>query len=254
MIWSRKTRFRDMPAMPPEAPRSKSIAFFAPHTSEHPAVMPLISELGERLGSAGSSTETHSVDNMRDSVLSLSAKLNPFRFSKKGKRALESFFRMKDAVFRLQVLEGILKEDPGKIVVEMHALPKDYKMDEQFPWADYYYRIPRTRILFPRDLRAEYEVPIREGMSQLGNDAEESVSFAKRLLGLEQMDRREAEAILACLETVLERTLLIEIPAASKPGMDMLVHTEFEMNYGIRRSEAHSLRTSEIQELLSLLS
>ena len=251
MFWKRKPRFRDIPAKAPELPKTERIAFFAPHTSEHPAVMPLISKLREKLEPRGIGTETHSVDSMRDDVISISAKLRQYKFSREGKAALESFFRMRDAERRLCILEGILGQEPGKLAVEVHALPMEYFGNEHFPLIGQYYRVPGTRVLFPRELKSEYEKPILLGMAHLESNGEDALSFAKRLLCVNHDD---AEAMLGKLDIILKRTLLIEIPATSKQDMETGVNTEFERSYGIGISESSSIAGFEIDELVALFS
>jgi hypothetical protein len=254
MFWQKKPIFKDIPAKRPELPRTRKVAFFAPHTSEHPAVMPLISKLSKRMNVKGIQTATHSVEDMKDAVLSVSAKLMPLKFSKDERAKLEVLFRMKDAVCRLEILSRILSETPDTNIIEVHALPHDYLGNEQFQWVDYFYRVPGTRVLFPRDRIGEYATPLKKGMETLDNGTGKNISLAIGLLDLSSRRRDELEALLQFLEQNISRTLLIEIPAPSTRQVEGIMHTSFESNYATRISEANNLRIYEVDDLVEVLS
>ncbi|MFH1685259.1 MAG: hypothetical protein ABH983_03040 [Candidatus Micrarchaeota archaeon] len=254
MFWQKKPIFKDIPAKSPELPRTKKIAFFAPHTSEHPAVMPLIAKLSKRMNAKGIQTTTHSVEDMRDAVLSVSAKLMPLKFSKDEKATLEVLFRMRDTICRLEILNMILGETQDTNIIEVHALPHDYLGNEEFQWVDYFYRIPGTRVLFPRDRIGEYATPLKKGMEALDNDSEENVDRAIELLGLIGRERSGLEELLQFLEQNISRTLLIEVPAPSTHQVEQKMHTSFESNYTTRISGANNLRTYEMDDLVMAIS
>ncbi len=251
MFWQKKPIFKDIPAKSPELPRTKKVAFFAPHTSEHPAVLPLISKLSGRMERLGIQSTTHSVEDMRDILLSFSAKLMPIRFSKDEKAILEALFRMRDTICRLEILSRILSETPDANVIEVHALPHDYLGYEHFQLVDHFYRIPGTRVLFPRDPVGEYSAPLKKGMDGLDNGSGENISLAVKLLDLKRRTRGELEALLRNLEENIGRTLLIEIPAPSFRQSEQIMHTAFESNYGTRISDANSLRNYEVDDLMA---
>lgn len=250
MFWQKKPIFKDIPAKSPELPRTKKVAFFAPHTSEHPAVLPLISKLSRKMEALGIQSTTHSVEDMRDTLLSVSAKLMPIRFSKDEKAKLEALFRLRDTICRLEILSKILNETPDANVIEVHALPHDYLGYEEFQWVDYFYRIPGTRVLFPRDPIGEYAAPLKKGIDELDNGSRENISLAIKLLDLKRRTREELEVLLQQLEENIGRTLLIEIPASSFRQNEQIMHTSFERNYATSISEANSLRSYEVDDLM----
>ncbi len=251
MFWRKKPIFKDIPAKSPELPRAKKVAFFAPHTSEHPAVMPLIAKLSDKMKALGIDSTTHSVEDMRDNLLSISAKLMPVRFSKDEKARLEVLFRLRDTICRLEILSMILEQTPDTNIIEVHALPHDYLGYEPFQMVDHFYRVPGTRVLFPRDPVGEYALPLRRGVEELDNGSGENVSMAIKLLDLNDRTREELVALLGHLEENIGRTLLIEIPAPSFSQSDQIMHTPFESNYAIRISEANNLRQYEIDDLMA---
>jgi len=251
MFWQKKPIFKDIPAKSPELPRAKKVAFFAPHTSEHPAVMPLIAKLSRKMEAVGIGSTTHSVEDMRDAILSVSAKLMPIKFSKDEKAKLEVLFRMRDAICRLEILNRILEQAPDANIIEVHALPHDYGGYEPFQLVDQFYRIPGTRVLFPRNHLDEYALPLQRGIEALENGSGDNIKRAVELLDLRCSVRGETEALLQHLEENIGRTLLIEIPAPSVRQTEKIMHTSFESNYAIRISEANNLRTYEIDDLLA---
>ncbi len=146
-----RPRLRDVEECQPELQKSGKVLFFAPHTSERMATLPLISRLSKGLGEAGLECQTHSIDDMNAQVLSVSAHLSSERFSRRERKALDGMFRLKDAMTRLSIACRMLIANPDALLLEMHALDRDYRESDRFEGSGYFYRIPGARVLYLRD-------------------------------------------------------------------------------------------------------
>jgi hypothetical protein len=256
MGWlSHKPILRDVEERVPSLPRMLKTDFFAPHTSEHPATMPLISTVSHALEGKGRHCETHSIEDMRSAVFSESVKLSKIKLADKDKAALEKMFRLKDALSRLRIVCGLLDADPEARIVEVHSLDADYRLDDRFQNADCFYRLPGSRILFLRDYIAEYLVPVRNGMELTDARLGTNLQIARAIIG---MDRKgiadDAPRMLENLENNIERLILVEIPAPSYDGFqDMEVATRFQRSYGLSMSMHHALEVRDVQAFADIL-
>jgi hypothetical protein len=244
----RKQRLRDVEERRPTLPKFRKIVFFAPHSSEHPAVLPVIKTLSKRLQDDGFSTETHTIGDMKVQVRSISSQLAGMRLSKMEKSQLDAFFRMNDALRRSELLSDILTNNPEANVLEMHALPEDYQYDDKFPWIPEFFRIPGTRILFLKDLMSEYMVPLEIGIAALKSRSNR-LAHAVSLLNLNYGNATEH---LKQIRANLTRMLLVEIPASAEHD-ESKVHTSFERSYGLGLSMQPTLRVTDIWKLHDLL-
>lgn len=248
-----KPRFRDVQPQELSMPRASKVAFFAPHTSEHGATMPLISRLSERLASHGVESRTYSIDDMRDRLRRISASLSQMRFSKPERMMLETLLRMNDAIIRLGLLSGILQNEKGANVVEVHALDRDYQAEDRFEHKDLYYRLPMSRVLYARDFQREYSVPVREGLLALERISGPMIEAA-RLLDLDPARiRQQSRDEIGLLGANAGRLALLEVPAPVRGTGDIGTLTRFERSYCINISMAPTLRDEDIGRLAKAL-
>ena len=248
-FWTRKPRFREVPTVAPELPRPKKVIFFAPHTGEHPAVMPLVSVLSEKLSRRGIEAETHSVNDMGERVREISGRLRKMPFRDRDKEMIDALFRLQDAHIRLQILGRLLAENPEANIIEMHALDRDYQEKSVFTMKEWFYRIPGTRVLHLGDLKGEYRIAIDDGLETADKLC---VAGALPLFSLDVPKiRGMAPGLLRTLEENLHRTIMIEIPAPAHcncEGVPAL--TVFERNYGYSFSEPHTLGDVDVYGIL----
>ena len=236
-------------------PKSRKMVFFAPHTSERMATFPLISDLSEALRKGGVECWTHSIEDMKERVISLSVHLSRLKLPKAERGALERLLRLKDASLRLGLLCGILEANPDARLLEIHALGRDYQLADRFPDADSFYRLHGCRILFLRDFLGEYTKPFGSGMRLLETLESGKLVKAAGIIGLDKsLIRRLAEKGLGYLSQNARRTALIEIPApCSGPTEDVDNLTRFERSYGLSMSRRHTLDEGEIAFLAGSL-
>jgi len=248
LFGERIPRLSDVPEAQFGLPKSRKIVFFAPHTSERMATFPLISDLTDALRKGGVECRTHSIEDMRERVLSLSVQLSRLKLPKAERNVLERLLRLKDASLRLGLLCGILEANPDARLLEIHALERDYQLADKFPDADSFYRLHGCRILFLRDFLGEYTKPFGSGMRLL--EALESGKLAKAagIIGLDKSAIRHlAERGLGYLSQNARRTALVEIPApCSGPQEDVDDLTLFEVAYGLSMSGHHTLGDDDI--------
>ena len=230
------------------------VVFFAPHSSERMATLPFISEVSAKLHQAGRECGTHSIEDMKDSVIFLSARILRLKLSKKELGGLDALFRMKDAAIRLSLLCSILKGNPGASVLEVHALGRDYSGKDSFPHADCFFRLPGTRVLYRKDVRGEYEAPIGTGLDVLGM-MDARLKAAATMLSLDEARMREETAgELRHLCDNLHSTMLLEIPAPRMEcDVDINAITIFERDYGFASSRRHTLGSEDIEVLSKTL-
>ncbi|HSB47038.1 MAG TPA: hypothetical protein VLD37_03425 [Candidatus Bilamarchaeum sp.] len=244
-------RFGQIREVFPLLPASDKVVFFAPHTSEHPALMPLISEISETLAGRGRKAETHSVENMREAVSSISFRLRRLKLSKAEIPMLDSLLRMKDACIRLDILFRIMQDEPGAVVAEMHALRGDYGPGDRFGEGERFFRIPGTRILYLKDYLEEYAAAITKGREALSVRGSEGYARAAEIAGAGSSEA-EARLRLARLGENIRRAILLKIPALpGGPGPAEGCVTRFEMDYGVL-SGHHTLSGWEAGELASV--
>lgn len=250
----RQSRFGDVELRGRVLPRAKKIVFFAPHTREQPATMPLISEISERLKKDGIESETHAVDDMDEKVISLSTKLRGLDIPDEDRAAFSVFFYLHDAYVRLRIVRKLLERSPDANIVEMHALDKDYKDDSIFPWENYFYRIPGTRILYSKEATVDYENSITNAFL-VDEQSRLCIRILAAEIGLDLASVGEhTEDLLERLEENSERFMLVEIPAPAHcmcEGVD--VHTMFERKYAYSFSQPHTLKQHDIEALYATI-
>lgn len=246
--------FGDMQQRMPCLDKPASVIFFMPHTSEHPAVTPLISELSERMKKQGTASETARIDDMRENVKAISARLARVRLAGNERETLEKLFRLKDAVVRLEIVTGMLARQPATLI-EMHALDRDYHETDRFELAGYFYRIPDTRAIYLRDYSWEYEMPIMLGLEAVAGCQGRAAKALKEMLQLDfAAIRKDAPHRLRMLRDNAGRTMLVGVPATSgRLPEDFAATTMFELSYGYGISLKHTLGRREIDILFSAL-
>ncbi|MEW6722429.1 MAG: hypothetical protein AB1324_04150 [Candidatus Micrarchaeota archaeon] len=253
-LFGRKERLRDVPEVQPLLKKAGKVAFFAPHTSEHPAVMPLISELSAALRGGGRECETHSIEDMRAAVASISLRISRLRLRREELEGVERVLRMKDAIVRLGIAIGVLAADEKSLLVEVHALPGDFALGDRFGMGAYFYRVPGTRILYSRDYAGEYAVPIRLGMEALSRIGSGRFVKAACIAGADLGEAADALALIPDLEHRASRALLIEVPAPFREPDDWVPsETEFGKCYGANLSGFHTLAHWEMERLLETI-
>ncbi len=252
-FWKLKTpKFRDVEEKRPALPRPEKVIFFVPHSAEHPAVLPLVASLSEGLGKHGIASATHSIEDMRERVQSLSQKLRCFRFTTAQKQELDALFYLQDAYERLRIVNRLLALHPAANIVEAHALDRDYKQNDRFSMKDWFYRIPGTRALYIKDLKAEYTGAIDEGLAL----AEKScIPEALSLFGFDIVEMAGSlPGLLKMLEENLYRTIMLEIPAPSHCNCDGIpLNTRFERNYAYSFSQPHRLAAEDMAGILDVI-
>lgn len=251
----RAPRLGDVRESQPQLAKSRKAVFFAPHTSERMATLPLISKVSERLERCGVSCTTHSVEDMREHVISLSVRLSRLRLGKDEMPVLERLLRLKDASIRLGIVCRILEANPDAMFIEVHSLDRDYRTADRFPYADYFTRLPGTRILFLRDFPGEYFRPMATGARLIGSIRNGSLREAIGFIGLEQgYIERQSIAQLGYLSKNAHRSSLVEIPAPSSMAKeDEGRLTPFERCYGLALSSMHTITDGEIDALAKTL-
>ncbi len=239
----------------PNLQKSKEFMFFAPHTSEHPAVLPLISELSERMRQSGIKNESGTIDDMRENVIAISAKLSRIWRAGKERDTLERLFKLKDALVRLDVVANMLASRPKAALLEMHALDRDYDDMDRFDWGEHFYRIPDSRALYAKDYFSEYKTQIKQGLEAMVDGRGKAATALKEILEL-HINRlvEEVPGKLEILEKNARRTLLMEIPAPATVLLDNpSPMTAFESTYGYKTSLKHTLAEQDIDSVLSAI-
>lgn len=251
----RAPRLCDVRESQPQLAKSRNVVFFAPHTSERMATLPLISEASMRLEKCGVSCATHAVEDMREQVISLSVKLSRLKLGKDAMPTVERLLRLKDASIRLNIACRILEANPGASFIEVHSLDRDYQLDDRFPHAEHFFRLPGTRVLFLRDFPGEYFRPLGTGARLVGGIRGGGLMEAARIIGIDSGSiQRQASAQLGYLGDNAGRAALIEIPApcaCSKEDEGRL--TRFERSYGMNLSGSHTLMEQELDSLAAAL-
>jgi hypothetical protein len=237
--------------------KRRKAVFFAPHSSERLATIPLISGLSKRLERSGVGCQTHSIEDMRENVISLSVQLARLKLPKAERANLERLLRLKDAKVRLDLLCRIMKANPDAMLLEVHSLDKDYQLADRFESAKSFYRLPGSRVLVLRDFFGEYVRPVSGGIRLLETMGTDGMRKAARIIGLDAAAGRErAMGQLTYLGQNIERAALIEIPApctgVPEPG-EIRSLTRFEIAYGISMSGSHTLADGELDLLASAL-
>ncbi len=229
-------------------PKSRKMVFFAPHTSERMATIPMISDLTESLRKGGVECRTHSIEDMRDHVISLSVQLSRLKLPKAERGMLERLLRLKDASLRLGLLCRILEANQDARLLEIHALDRDYQLADKFPDADSFYRLHGCRILFLRDFLGEYTRPFGSGMRLLETLESGKLATAAGIIGLDKSKIREqAAGGLGYLGRNAMRAALIKIPAPCPDRFDDIEGlTRFEKAHGLSMSNSHTLDEDEI--------
>jgi hypothetical protein len=239
-------------------PRAERVVFFAPHTSERLATLPLISDLSDMLRYRGVGCEAHAVEDMGCALLSISSKLAKLNLSKKEAGILDGLFRLKDVFLRLEMVGRILGSDRSSVLLEVHALDRDYSLKDAFGFSDLFYRLPGTRVLYLKDYPLEYFGPIDRWMPALENvvtEGSRSLKAAVDTLSLD-IDRMKWEipGMLRVLRENRHRAAMIEIPAPSEKNSDgTKITTPFERTYGFDISYRHRLNQDEVIAIASLI-
>ncbi len=254
--WLRKApRFCDVEERGLCLQKCGRVEFFAPHPRDQLATMPLISGLSEALNGKGVETETHSVEDMKSGVLSISLKLRRLGLSRKELEEADALFLLKDAVIRLELVSGLLGRNPGCAVVEVQALDKDYCGKEQFAEASLFYRIPGTRVLHLRDYAGGFLADIRKGLGVL-EAPHGRLGRATGAFGLSSESlRMELPALLDSIHEGRSRAAMVCIPADPfnvEPWTGE--ETRFEMVFGEGMTRKHTLGPADMAALASALS
>ncbi len=264
-------RFKDTPTRSVKLKKSDKIVFFAPHTSEQPAVAPLISKLTEKLKKEGKEVKKETIDDMRLRVLRTTSQLSEKNLSGSELELVEKLFRLEDTWVRLQKIGELMEKNPDAVILEVHALDKDYQEDSEFRMVDYFQRLPGTRVLVLRDIEQEYTYPILDGLAAVDGKKERHLA----IVGLfsEFVLKKVAEENRRLLETLsrnTDRIAMIEIPAPSyfhvrRTGVKLIdglilrlanlpPHlTRFEEAYGINSSDMATITEADVQGILRML-
>jgi hypothetical protein len=257
MGWgSGRRKLRKIEERQPMLQDARKIVFFMPHTSDQPAITPLLSDIREALGKEGVPSETHSVEDMKTTVFSMSLKLSKMRLSKGEREGVERLFRLKDSFARLRIACRILRSEPDALLVEAHALERDYHYGDKLESAAGYCRIPESRILFLRDFLCDYELPIRQGLETMDAGVSGRVRAASEIIGIDELTIGiEAPLLIGTLKSNLRRCLLVRIPAPAADNMEgVKAATDFERRYGFGMSLCNTLEECEVKALaLALL-
>ncbi len=254
--WLRRSPlFRDIEERELRLPKGGRVEFFAPHPRDQLATMPLISELSGALNAIGVETETHSVEDMKSEVLSISLKLRRLGLSKKELGEADALFFLKDAIIRLELVSGLLERNPGCAVVEVQALERDYCGPEPFAEAPLFYRFPGTRVLHLRDYAGGFLADIRKGLEVLesphGRLGKAAGAFGMTPGAL----RLELPGLLDSVHEGRGRAAMVCIPADSFTVEQWTENeTRFEMKFGEGMSRKHTLCPADIAALASALS
>lgn len=238
----------------PSLQKSREFVFFAPHTSEHPSVIPLISTLSERMGKGGIATESMVIEEMRESVIAISSRLSRIWGAGKERDTLEKLFGLKDAVVRVEAVARMLASRPESALVEVQTLDRDYDDMDRFEPGNGFYRIPNTRVLYARDYAGAYETQVAQGIEA----AESRGKAATALKGMLALDiarlKHEVPAKIEMLRQNAGRTMLMEMPAPVGALPDEShPTTSFEATYGYRISLKHTLASHEIDSVFAAL-
>ncbi len=259
-FFKKAPRLMDIEERPLGMQKRRGVGFLLPHTRDHLALMPLVSGISKGLRAKGIAAETHSVEDMRGQVISLSVRLSAIKFRKKERGALETLFELRDALVRLMLACSILAVNPGGNLVELQTLGRDYRLGDRFAAASGYFRLPQTRVLHAKAYLATFEEPIGRGIRLLGAaGGDERLSKAARIFSLEESRvRPEAGEGLGFLSRNLSRAALISIPAPCFDNpyeeRERYHFTEFEREYGEGMAAANTLGDEDIKAILAALS
>ena len=279
------TRFMDVPVRKIKLKKSEKVVFLAPHSTEHKPVLSFTKTLSEELGRKGIETKEEELDDIRRRILLSATKLSAMEATDRDSEIIEILFKLEDALLRLHKLDSILLLNPEATVLEVHALDRDYKEEDEFSMVDYFYRLRDTRVLAIRDLYREYSEPIKQGMELIENKSMKTKikdivrktlgtnspqDLAKCFRGIDMASDRYP-MLLEILSENIGRVAMIEIPAPSDylmrmfyvEAFDNLVRdlketrqfTQFEDSHGLKESLQPKSPPSEadIQGLLKLL-
>ena len=215
------------------------------------ATLPFISEVGQELHKGGTGSTTHSVEDMRECVLSLSAQLRRIGIRRRELPLLERLLHLCDASSRLHRITTMLGKHPNAMLVEVHALERDYRLSDRFEWGNHFRRLPSTRVLFLASYLEEYALVLGRGAELIKTLDGARLRQAASAIGLDSGDiRAQAASELPFLEANLPRCALIEIPAPCMPPReDTAGMTRFEVSYGLSISAPHTLTPFDIASL-----
>jgi hypothetical protein len=282
-------KFRDVPVRKVYLKKSGKVVLFAPHSSEYNAVFTLNKKLSKKLKEEGIATDEEIIGNTRERILINANALSDRLVSKYYNDNIETLFKLEDALVRLYRLAGILLLNQRATVLEVHALGKDYKEDDEFWMADYFYRLRDARVLVLRDLYKEYSEPIKNGMELLEDESlmTKVKNVVRRALGETDLNHTPQEIagcfmgidmeidpirypkMLEVLSENLDRVAMIEIPADSDfltritevERFEEVVNritkvrplTEFEERYGLKMSLTPRIPDADIEAIVKLL-
>lgn len=275
--------FRDIRQRAVTLTPTPKIIFLVPHTNEFPAVRPLLVDLYEILTKRDKKIETNVTEDMQNRI-SKSADRIPHDVSDKELILIEKLFRLEDLWLRLKKIAGLLNKYRDATVVEIHALDKDYNEGDYFLMADFFCRLPDTRILVLQDFTMEFIIPMSWGL--------EAVSKALEIK--DKADLKRYATILGCFEGLsgteiaqiknsysnvmnvlsqnINRFALIEVPAPSEytirltgnPVIDRPIlkyfynishkPTRFEMFYLYSISKETHLTENDLRAILNMFS
>jgi len=263
-------RFRDVVQNDIRLKGGNKVVLFVPHTSEYIAVTPLLSKLSEALKKDGKEIEKEINDGMRQWIHRITNQLSMLKLSKEDRIFIERLFKLKDGWIRLQKLSELIERNPTAIILEIHALDGNYGEENRFWMADYFYRLPNTRVLVIRDYVSEYKFPIEKGFSQIDWDNKRHLDILECFeLKMDEI-RTKYIGLLDVLSKNIDRSAMIEIPAPIESGiprsgvwfLDRLIlklysfpphFTKFEENYGWRLSREATITEEDIRGILRMV-
>jgi len=246
--------------------------FIAPHRSEDMVTVPFISQVSKIVEAKGRETDFINTPDSRTRILSISRRLSQIDTSESDMDIIESIFKLQDAFIRLKNISSVLRKEPASVVFEMHALERDYQMDDDFEHVDHYFRIPGSRILFIRNMIDELGTPIKEGLKKIDAAFEKDYNrMFKILFEFEALNFVELEArymdLLDILSGNIGRVAMIELPADAdfilrigrnpfNEDFEGIVNditskrklTKFEEDYGLKINLAKTTITEEDAE------
>ena len=131
---------------PKKGKRPNKVVLIAPHTNEHPAVLPFQAALAKRLMADGIVTEEKAVTDMMERAWEIRKRLG--KTYPQTDDIIAAVLMLEDYLIRARLISGAIKKgDQGTIVLEMHGQTRIFEDEDFFDNTDKWRRLRGTKII-----------------------------------------------------------------------------------------------------------